>query len=94
MPSQVRSMRRWWALKGEFLHAICLATGTRLPSRVGARTSPKDNATPDSGIIGAVAQLGERFHGMEEVVGSNPIGSILVLPVARTITHHSESEVS
>ncbi len=26
---------------------------------------------------GAIAQLGERLHGMQEVVGSNPIGSIL-----------------
>ena len=26
---------------------------------------------------GAVAQLGERLHGMQEVVGSTPIGSIL-----------------
>ena len=25
---------------------------------------------------GAVAQLGERLHGMQEVVGSSPIGSI------------------
>ena len=28
---------------------------------------------------GAIAQLGERLHGMQEVVGSNPIGSILIL---------------
>ena len=27
------------------------------------------------GAFGAVAQLGERFHGMEEVVGSIPISS-------------------
>ena len=26
--------------------------------------------------FGAVAQLGERLHGMQEVVGSTPIGSI------------------
>ena len=26
---------------------------------------------------GALAQLGERLHGMQEVVGSNPIGSIV-----------------
>ena len=25
--------------------------------------------------FGAIAQLGERLHGMQEVVGSNPIGS-------------------
>ena len=28
---------------------------------------------------GALAQLGERLHGMQEVVGSNPIGSILIV---------------
>jgi hypothetical protein len=28
---------------------------------------------------GAIAQLGERLHGMQEVVGSNPIGSIVIL---------------
>jgi hypothetical protein len=27
---------------------------------------------------GAIAQLGERLHGMQEVVGSNPIGSIML----------------
>ena len=26
-------------------------------------------------LIGAVAQLEERLHGMQEVVGSSPIGS-------------------
>ncbi len=28
------------------------------------------------GQSGAIAQMGERLHGMQEVVGSNPIGSI------------------
>ena len=28
-------------------------------------------------LDGALAQLGERLHGMQEVVGSNPIGSIM-----------------
>ena len=28
---------------------------------------------------GAIAQLGERLHGMQEVVGSNPIGSIFYI---------------
>ena len=27
---------------------------------------------------GAIAQMGERLHGMQEVVGSNPIGSIIL----------------
>ena len=29
--------------------------------------------------FGAIAQLGERLHGMQEVVGSNPIGSTFYL---------------
>ena len=28
-------------------------------------------------LFGAIAQMGERLHGMQEVVGSNPIGSIV-----------------
>jgi hypothetical protein len=28
-----------------------------------------------STIFGAIAQLGERFHGMDEVVGSSPTSS-------------------
>lgn len=35
-----------------------------------------------SAIHGAVAQLGERLHGMQEVVGSIPIGSTLKTPDA------------
>jgi hypothetical protein len=31
-----------------------------------------------SNHLGAIAQLGERLHGMQEVVGSNPIGSIFI----------------
>ena len=30
---------------------------------------------------GAVAQLGARLDGIEEVVGSNPIGSTIFLPM-------------
>ena len=33
-----------------------------------------------SSLSGAIAQMGERLHGMQEVVGSNPIGSILTSP--------------
>ena len=32
---------------------------------------------------GALAQLGERLHGMQEVVGSSPIGSISLTSVLR-----------
>ena len=45
-----------------------------------------------AGSYGAVAQLGERFHGMEEVVGSIPISSTTearknteVRPLCRTL---------
>lgn len=31
---------------------------------------------------GALAQLGERFHGMEEVIGSIPLGSTITVPAA------------
>ncbi len=34
--------------------------------------------------LGAVAQLGERLHGMQEVVGSSPIGS-----TPATVTTHA-----
>jgi hypothetical protein len=30
-------------------------------------------------LFGAIAQMGERLHGMQEVVGSNPIGSIFLI---------------
>ena len=32
-------------------------------------------------IIGAIAQLGERFNGIEEVVGSIPSGSTIDSPL-------------
>ena len=32
-----------------------------------------------SELLGALAQLGARFHGMEEVTGSNPVCSIFLL---------------
>jgi hypothetical protein len=40
----------------------------RAPGRVRTKVPP----TP---FLGALAQMGERFHGMEEVIGSIPIGS-------------------
>lgn len=36
--------------------------------------------------FGAVAHLGERFHGMEEAMGSNPISST---GVQQTEDHHT-----
>ena len=35
--------------------------------------------------LGAIAQLGERLHGMQEVVGSNPIGSISYLLIINVL---------
>src|SRR5271166_4447323 len=51
-----------------------------LPLRVYRRPRHFASASPSSGckstrIFGAIAQLGERFNGIEEVVGSIPSGS-------------------
>ena len=35
---------------------------------------------PRSSRSGAIAQLGERLHGMQEVRGSTPLGSTIFLP--------------
>ena len=43
--------------------------------------------------IGAVAQLGERLYGIQEVVGSIPIGSISTHLVANWIATSSENEI-
>ena len=32
-------------------------------------------ASPHPPVHGALAHLGERLHGMQEVIGSSPIGS-------------------
>lgn len=37
--------------------------------------SPKETDTPGGIECGAIAQLGERLNGIQEVVGSIPIGS-------------------
>ena len=48
-----------------------------LPLHLPSRQSPAGLATTKESLhfAGPVAQLGERFHGMEEVVGSSPIRS-------------------
>ena len=38
---------------------------------------------------GALAQLGERLHGMQEVEGSNPLGSIF-----RSVLHSGRAVIS
>ena len=40
---------------------------------------PKSDFVLISLYLGAIAQLGERLHGMQEVVGSNPTGSIFYI---------------
>ncbi len=47
------------------------------PEEGGSRYSPFDSQAdvPQNGGSGPVAQLGARFHGMEEVIGSIPIRS-------------------
>ena len=37
------------------------------------------------GNIGAVAQLGERLNGIQEVRGSTPLGSTLHAPLAQLV---------
>jgi hypothetical protein len=41
-----------------------------------------------SSLCGPVAQLGARFHGMEEVIGSIPIRSTNLNPSLRAICQH------
>ena len=63
---------------------LCLAVG---PGTAGARAHlpPKTRAFREfsgilrrhSGRYGAIAQLGERLHGMQEVDGSIPSGSTI-----------------
>jgi hypothetical protein len=38
-------------------------------------------STIQNPMIGALAQLGERLHGMQEVSGSIPLGSTIVLQI-------------
>ena len=57
---------------------IQLYTRRTLNLQRGARRSfPRDRARPSRSRDkrGAIAQLGERFNGIEEVVGSIPYGS-------------------
>ena len=52
--------------------------GPRINGEAGSGTSPAAGRRWPSQLPGAVAQLGERLHGMQEVVGSTPIGSIFI----------------
>ena len=38
--------------------------------------------------VGAIAQLGERLHGMQEVSGSIPLSSTKLLPASLVQTEH------
>ena len=42
------------------------------------RLCPFGGRAPPWARLGAVAQLGARLHGMQKVMGSNPIGSSLI----------------
>jgi hypothetical protein len=44
--------------------------------------------------LGAIAQMGERLHGMQEVVGSNPIGSIFYLLVSHKLVRNHSRAIS
>jgi hypothetical protein len=46
-----------------------------------------------SSLCGPVAQLGARFHGMEEVIGSIPIRSTTLTPAeSKSYTNRSEEQ--
>ena len=51
---------------------------------------------PSSNSLGAVAQLAERLHGMQEVTGSNPVSSTEASPAepSRSVPAAVESRPS
>ena len=53
------------------------AAAGRKPKILAKKCLPAGRFSGRIGTNGAIAQLGERLHGMQEVVGSNPIGSII-----------------
>jgi hypothetical protein len=64
--------------------------GTRLHHVAGNgdgwKKSMACNYAKLEGFGGAVAQLGARLDGIEEVEGSNPFGSTKIIPVLRATT--------
>ena len=56
--------------------AVDLGGGYSLPSCDSNSQEPLNRKLGAGSSRGAVAQLGERLHGMQEVVGSIPSGSI------------------
>src|SRR3954447_22926245 len=52
-----------------------LCSGFRLRAPHGAREHDQEKIVRKRWISGAIAQLGERLHGMQEVGGSIPPGS-------------------
>ena len=51
-------------------------TNDRIEKRLHQRTVQANICVP---VVGAIAQLGERLHGMQEVAGSIPAGSTTFL---------------
>jgi hypothetical protein len=49
--------------------------GARSRHTLGAEPKPTEKRTAGKTAKGAIAQLGERLHGMQEVSGSIPLGS-------------------
>jgi hypothetical protein len=58
-----------------FAAALVAAAGLRLYRRLGDQAGLAPIEAPRIFKNGAIAQLGERFNGIEEVVGSIPSGS-------------------
>jgi hypothetical protein len=61
-----------------FTAGLVAASGLRLYRRLGDQADFAPIEAPRIFKDGAIAQLGERFNGIEEVVGSIPSGSTIV----------------
>ena len=66
-------------------HPFTVATGVRIPVGTPIITLPSQGRPVArlEGYIGAIAQLGERLHGMQEVSGSIPLGSTIFFIISR-----------
>src|SRR5437763_4487029 len=75
-------------------HPFTVSTGVRIPvgtPRIWQYSSQAVQGAALSGfLIGGIAQLGERLHGMQEVSGSIPLTSTKFLrsPSSRGLGHH------
>ena len=73
---------------GKARHPGSIRRGERFPlDRVGRRPYlPAAIAAPRRGVFGAIAQLGERLNGIQEVGGSTPPGSTKFSPLTQRVS--------